>query len=64
MRVTLLKEIEAFLVLSGTSASRFGRRAANDPKLVQDIRKGRRPGCDLRAIIAAYMTGESKHGER
>ena len=40
-----LAEIEAFLDASGMSATRFGREAVGDPRLVFDLReKGERPG--------------------
>lgn len=53
--MTLLREIERHLRRHGTSPSRFGREAARDPRLIPDMRQGRRPGPRLRARIEAYM---------
>lgn len=46
----LLEQIEAYLMRSGVSPSTFGRLAAGDPRLVADLRTGRRlrPGTDER----------------
>jgi len=37
----LLTRIEAYLKRTRTSATRFGREAARDPKMVHDLRCGR-----------------------
>jgi 2,4-dienoyl-CoA reductase-like NADH-dependent reductase (Old Yellow Enzyme family) len=37
----LLTRIEAYLKRTRTAATRFGREAARDPKLVHDLRCGR-----------------------
>ena len=39
--MTLLDEIEAFLLATGMSATAFGARALNDPPFVQQLRTGR-----------------------
>ncbi len=39
----LLDQIEGYLARTGTKASMFGRLAVGDPRLVQDLREGRRP---------------------
>ena len=39
----LLMEIETYLDRTGIAATAFGRRAVNDPRLVLDMRRGRRP---------------------
>lgn len=39
----LLMEIETYLHRTGVSPTAFGRRAVNDPRLVLDMRRGRRP---------------------
>ncbi|MFM9853429.1 MAG: hypothetical protein ACKVOJ_11580 [Sphingomonadaceae bacterium] len=51
------KKIDRFLVRSGTSASRFGRTVAGDPRLVFDIRKGRQPRAALMARLNSYLKG-------
>lgn len=38
----LLEQIEAYLVRSRVAPSRFGRLAAGDPRLVADLKSGRR----------------------
>lgn len=45
MAITL-GEIESALQKSGMAPSRFGRMALNDPRLVFDLRRGRRLGAD------------------
>ncbi|WP_213980550.1 hypothetical protein [Sphingomonas sp. dw_22] len=51
------REIEKFLRRTDMSATRFGRLAAGDPRLVHDLRNGRelRPKLEgrVRAFIAA-----------
>lgn len=39
---TILTEIEKVLRETGVAPSRFGRSALNDPRLVFDLRRGRR----------------------
>jgi hypothetical protein len=51
----LLRRVEAELRRSGVTASRFGRDAVGDPRLVHDMRRGRRPGERLSAQVNAYM---------
>lgn len=40
----ILRKIEKYLKESGTPATRFGREAAGDPRLVSDLRGGREAG--------------------
>jgi hypothetical protein len=47
----LLVRIERHLRQTGTPRTRFGRDAVNDPRLVDDLRRGREPGAQLRARI-------------
>ncbi len=44
-------KIEKFLRRTAMPATKFGRLAANDPRLVQDLRNGR----ELRAPTAARL---------
>lgn len=39
----LLEQIEAYLAETRTSPSTFGRLAVGDPRLVADLKSGRRP---------------------
>lgn len=39
----LLREIEKFLHRTGMPATKFGRLAVSDPRLVLDLRMGREP---------------------
>jgi hypothetical protein len=48
-------EIDAFLALSGLSASAFGRAAVNDPNFVGDLRKGRMPNLRLVDRVQEYI---------
>ncbi len=51
----LLRRIERHLRTSGTSATRFGREAVRDPRLVHDLRLGREPGAALVARVSAHI---------
>jgi len=52
----LLVRIERHLRTTETSASQFGRRVARDPKLVQDMRRGREiKSSRLRSAIEAQL---------
>jgi hypothetical protein len=49
----LLRQIERFISDTGTTPTRFGKDAANDPTLVFDLRKGR----ELRRATEAKVRG-------
>lgn len=53
----LIRAIEQFLRRHGMSPSQFGRAAAQDPRLVRDMRDGRtvRPPMDQR--LRGFMEG-------
>lgn len=51
----ILLEIERWIRQHGLSASRFGRLAASDPRLVSDLRSGRDPSSRTVARIRAFM---------
>ena len=51
----LLTRIEAFLRRSRLSATRFGREAARDPKLVHDLRCGRQLRRATERRVLAYL---------
>jgi hypothetical protein len=56
----LLSRIERYLRTTGTAASRFGKDVAGDPRLVSDMRRGRRPHSPLRHRIEAQIAGATK----
>ena len=59
----LLRRIERYLKSSGTAATRFGREAVRDPRLVHDLRRGREPGSAMSARISNYLdTRETQVG--
>ena len=47
--------IEKYLKDTGTPATRFGRDAVRDPRLVHDMRLGREIGPRVAARIVAHM---------
>ena len=51
----LLRRIERHLRRHAMAATRFGRNAARDPRLVHDLRNGREPGARLSARVIDYM---------
>jgi hypothetical protein len=62
--VHLLRRIERYLRRSGTPATRFGREAVRDPRIVKDMRNGREPGPKMIARLSDYLdmaeTGASR----
>ncbi|WP_084717794.1 hypothetical protein [Sphingomonas sanxanigenens] len=55
--MTLLREIERHLRATSTSATRFGREALGDPRLVHDLRAGREPRPATVARVRAFIAG-------
>lgn len=53
--MSVLGKIERYLRKSGKRPTRFGREAANDPRLVFDLREGRVVGPGLSARIEAFL---------
>lgn len=51
----VLGKIERHLRKTGKRPARFGREAANDPRLVFDLREGRVVGPGLAARIEAFL---------
>ena len=49
---TILRRVEKYLRRTNTPATRFGREAMRDPRLVLDMRNGR----ELRAATAARLS--------
>ena len=53
--VDLLRTIERFLKETGMPATRFGRDAVRDPRLVLDMRQGRQAGRRMRSRVEHFM---------
>lgn len=53
----LIRTVESFLRRHGISASQFGRDAAQDPRLVADLRAGRAPRPPLDQRLRGFMLG-------
>lgn len=51
----LLREIEKYLKTTGMPATKFGREAVNDPRLVTDLRNGREPQEKTILRVRDYM---------
>ncbi|WP_375398659.1 hypothetical protein [uncultured Sphingomonas sp.] len=51
----VMRDIEQFLRRTGMPVTKFGRLAANDPRLVLDLRNGREPGERMTRRIAAFI---------
>ncbi len=58
--MTLLSRIEQFLQRSGMTATRFGRLAINDPRLVNDLRNGREPRAATKARIERMISEQRR----
>lgn len=56
----LLYTINRFLQRSGMPPTRFGRLAANDPRLVGDLANGREPGAKLSARVLAFIAEQEQ----
>jgi len=57
--MSLLIKIDRYLRCTGLPPTKFGRLVANDPRLVGDLRRGRRPGPEVIARVERFMT---EHG--
>lgn len=60
----ILPKIQAFLKRTGMKPWRFGREAAQDPKLVDQLSAGRELRRDTRAKIEAFIAEQSKPRKR
>lgn len=54
----LLWTIEGFLRETGMPATRFGRNAVRDPRLVLDMRNGREPGERMIRRVRHYIASQ------
>jgi hypothetical protein len=50
------RTVERFLRDHNMPATKFGRLAAKDPRLVLDMRMGREPGAPMRERLLAFMS--------
>jgi hypothetical protein len=55
----VLPKIQKFLRRSGMPATKFGRLAVNDPRLVRDLRNGREPRARTVARIEAFLATQA-----
>ena len=53
--MSLLIQIDQYLRRTAMPVTKFGRLAVNDPRLVGDLRRGRRPGKAVEARITAFI---------
>jgi hypothetical protein len=53
--VSLLIKIDRYLRCTKMPVSKFGRLACNDPRLVTDLRRGRRPGPAVIERVDAFL---------
>jgi hypothetical protein len=60
-RSPLLKRIDHHVKRTAMSATQLGREAANDPRIVFDLRAGRKPGAELEERLAAWL--DARQGE-
>ena len=57
--MTVLPKILKYMRNSGMPATRFGRLAVNDPRLVRDLRNGREPRARTVARIEAFLAAQA-----
>jgi hypothetical protein len=60
--IPLIKQINRYIRGTGLSATRIGREAIGDPRIVFDLRAGRRLGPKLEARLAAWL--DAREAER
>jgi hypothetical protein len=53
----LMEQIEAYLEESGVSPSTFGRMSVGDPRLVADLKAGRRPRQRTQDRLTSFLDG-------
>lgn len=59
----LIRDVEKFLTSTGMPVTKFGRLAAQDPRLVGDLRNGREPRAAMVARVEHFMNtyNEASH---
>jgi hypothetical protein len=58
--VNVLPKILKYMRKSGMPATKFGRLAVNDPRLVGDLRNGREPRARTVARIEAFLAAQAR----
>lgn len=53
--MSVLGQVERFLRRTQMPPTKFGRLAANDPRLVLDMRRGREPGRRMSARVESFI---------
>ena len=53
--MSLLWEIKLYFRRTETPPTKFGRMAVNDPRLVGDLTRGRRPGRSVEARVKDFI---------
>ena len=56
--MVVLRKVEKFLRKSDMPATRFGRLAVGDPRLVRDLRNGREPRAKMVSRIEAFLAAQ------
>ncbi len=59
----LLEQIEEYLARTRTSPSTFGRMAVGDPRLVADLKSGRRPRRRTEERLRGYLNEAGARAE-
>jgi len=62
MAMELLEQIEVYLAQTRTSPSTFGRLAVRDPRLVADLKSGRRPRRRTEERLRGYLDSVGASG--
>ncbi|MEZ5707884.1 MAG: hypothetical protein R3E02_00675 [Blastomonas sp.] len=61
--MVLIREIEKFLRETGMPRTKFGRLAARDPRLVDDMRNGREPRSTMKRRLELFMNKSRSQGQ-
>jgi hypothetical protein len=56
-------EVSRFISRTGMSPTRIGREAAGDPRLVDDLRRGRQIRADLTARVRDCVARQEQRGQ-
>lgn len=53
--MSLLLQIDRYCRRTGTPRTKFGRLSVNDPRLIDDMMRGRQIGPDVQARVEAFI---------
>ena len=56
--MSVLQQIDHYLKATAMPRTKFGRLAVRDPRLVDDLRRGREPGPRMVQRIEAFLAAE------